>query len=169
MQLIKTLITLFSILVGVSSTCIDNTCNICVDKIKILDPSLYMGKISCIDHGIYSKGCDFISEIKPVCTLTPIENTKVGHCYHYHCRWQSKDNFVIKMSVKEPYDTIDIDLYPSYDFSFITKLFMSSIILSIWICMASSSSPFVAGYAGGLYSSRWTSNSGGYGTSSGTC
>jgi hypothetical protein len=75
MQLIKTLIIIFSILAGVSSTCIDNICNTCEDKVKILDPSLYMDKISCIGHGIYSKGCDFISEIKSICTSNPIENS----------------------------------------------------------------------------------------------
>ena len=169
MQLIKTLLTLFSILVGVSSTCIDNTCNTCEDKIKILDPSLYMGKISCNDHGMYSKGCDFINEIKPVCTLTPLENQKAGDCYHYHCRWQSKDNFRIQMSVKEPYDTIDIDLYPLYDYSPITKLLMFIIVLSLWSCMASSPNPFISGYVGGIYSSWWSSNDGGYETSSNRC
>lgn len=76
MQLIKTLLTLISILVSVSSICIDNICNTCEDKVKILDPSLYMFKISYTDHGIYSKGCDFISEIKPICTFNPIENSK---------------------------------------------------------------------------------------------
>lgn len=169
MRKVIKIITLFSLLVGVSSTCIDSTCNVCENKIKILDPSLYMGKISCVDHGEYTKGCDFIVEIKPICTLTPIENQKAGDCYHYHCNWQSIDNFRIKISVKEPYDTIDIDLYPLYDYSPIMKLLMFSIVISIWICMTSSSNPFIVGYAGGIYLSRWASNGGEYGTSSGIC
>ena len=99
-----------------------------------------------------SKGCDFIDEIKPICTLTPLENQKVGDCYHYHCRWQSKDNFKIKISVKEPYDTIDIHLYPEVDLSSMYSLILMSIVITLFCTMVTSNSAFIAGYAGGMLS-----------------
>jgi len=161
---------LFSIIVGVSSTCTDNSCNVCGNKIKVLDPSLNMGKISCTDHGKYSKGCKYIHEIKPICTLTPLEEQNVGNCYHYNCRWNSKDSFKIKMHVKDPYDTIYIDLYPTSDLSPAATMIILCIMLILWFCMLSSQSAdaFVAGYTGGVFSS-WGSSGGGSGSSSGIC
>ena len=164
---------LISIIVGIcnATTCSnDETCNLCGDKIKILDPSLNMGKIQCTDHGEYSKGCVNIINIKPVCTLTPLENPTDEKCYHYYCKWQSKDGFKIEMKVNDEYDTIVIDLYPTSDMSPAATLIMILIVLSLWCCMISSGDPYYAGYAGGIAASSWGSSGGsGYGSSSGTC
>ncbi len=163
-----TFLVLFGIIVGVSSTCTDNSCNVCENKIKVLDPSLNMGKISCTDHGEFSKGCKYIHEIKPICTLTPIEEQNVGDCYHYHCRWDSKDSFKIKVYVKDPYDTIYIDLYPISDLSPTAILIVIFIMLTLFTYMLSSGNPFIVGYAGGMLSS-WGSYGGGYESLSGRC
>ena len=163
---------LLSIIIAIcnAKTCSnDKTCNICGDKIKILDPSLSMGQIQCIDHGEYTKGCENIVNIKPVCILTPLENPTKEKCYHYHCKWQSKDGFKIEMKVNNAYDTIVIDLHPISDLSPVATLFLVLIGLSIWCCMFSSGDPYCAGYAGGIAASWGSSGGSGYRSSSGTC
>ena len=144
------IISIFIILTSVSSTFIDDTCKVCEEKVKVLDPSLNMGKVSCTDHGEYLKGCDFIHEIKPICILSPLKNTILDECYHYHCHWQSKDNFKIKMSVKKPYDTIDIHIYPEIDMTSIYSLILMSVFIAL---LVTSNNAFIAGYAGGMLSS----------------
>ena len=167
MRSFKKLILIFNILSSVSASCVDNRCNVCENKFPILDPSLNMGKISCTDHGEYFKGCKYVDEIKPICTLTPLENQKPGDCYHYECRWQSKDNFKISVSVKEPYDTIDVHLYPDYDLSPIFSVIFMTIFITLFCSIITSDTAFVAGYAGGMLSNWDSDNS--YHSSSGRC
>ena len=54
----------------------------------------------------------FINEIKPV-YVNIFRKSKAGDCYHYHCRWQSKCR---NSNIARTIDTIDIDLYPLYDY-----------------------------------------------------
>ena len=171
MKAIIILFLIFSIFIGsFASTCTnDEICKIDGSRIKILDPSLNMGKIECIDHGKYQKGCKDIYNINPICTLTPLENPTKGNYYHYFCKWQSMDIFNIEMKVNDEYDTIVVELYPKVDPSPFAVFLMFIVLICLWCYMIRSENSFFEGYAGGLLSSWIMNGETGYEFSSGTC
>lgn len=145
--MLKILLLLISIAICNASTCTnDEIYKIDDNRIKILDPSLNIGEVLCIDHGNYQKGCNDIYKIKPVCTLTPIGNEN----YHFFCKWQSMENFNIIMRVNDEHNKIIIDLYPKVDPSPFATFIMFLILLTLWWYMIRSENRFFEAYAGAL-------------------
>ena len=127
----------------------------CDKKIRIIDPSVSLGTLSCTDHGNYTKGC---SILQIICTLTPLEVQKHGDCYHMECKWQDNDLMNIKWVIKPPYTNVHVDMYPKSDISPVFSLIVIVLLLSIACCMASSNDPFIAGVAGGALASGYSSS-----------
>jgi len=129
----------------------------CDTNIKILDPAVSLGKLTCTDHGVYEKACNKVRTLKIKCTLTPLINQKSGDCYHMSCQWKNIKNMKIKWLIASPYNEIHVDIYPKLDIHPLVEIFLFLIMFLCLCAVASNDDPFVAGYAGGSISS-WGNN-----------
>ena len=112
----------------------EGTCNVCGDKMIVLDPSLDLGKMNCTDTGKYSRmGCIGLRNTgNLVCKLTPLEKPIDGNCYHIHCTWKEQDNYRLTFDVKPPYDTIQVTMTPWIDLTPGWTLSLFLILLLVW-------------------------------------
>lgn len=136
------------------------------DKVKILDPSLNMGRTICNDHGQNVFGCNLVNYVKPVCILHPVDNDSTKN-YHYHCTWKSLDKFNLKVTVSAPYNDINVDMYPISDLTSFEIFVSFLLIMCVYCTISNISDGFFAGYAGGILANSWNNVSTCY--SSGYC
>ena len=151
-----------------SGTQCKETVHSCGSKIKMLDPELGLGKITCTEKGVHRKSCQHIHKYNVQCTLTPLENQEVGKCYHMKCNWKNKDTGNIRWSIPGPdYDTIHIDMFPAFDIDPVSEFLLFILVISMLACVACSmgdtNSALLVGFGiGSSYSSggdNYTSSS----------
>ena len=140
----------------------------CGSKIKMLDPVLGLGKITCTEKGVHRKSCQHIHKYNIQCTLTPLEKQVVGKCYHMKCNWKTQGNGNIRWSISGPeYDTIHIEMFPTLDihpsFEFLLFIVIISMLCCVSCSMGDTSSALLVGIGIG---SSYSSGGGNYTSSS---
>ena len=110
----KQIIVVISILSVVNATC--------MNELKVLEG--ISDNIVCKDLGIHRKGCAKVDEMNLVCFLKPLEHKIDGKCYTYNCRWSNpwEDEYKINVKVQAPYDTIEVELKPTFDVPILVQL-----------------------------------------------
>ena len=110
----------------------------CDSDVKVLDPSVNLGKYNCSDVVPSIPGCERVLKNGKIrCTLIRKENMNTGNCYHYNCVSNQVEGWRFKAYVdSKDYDTIQVLVRPTSSGSdFIFWLFFLMMIgVSCYLC-----------------------------------